>query len=134
MRRSSLDIALRYLPLVIGCAAIFAVSSMPRPPIPTLLLFPHSDKVMHGVAYAVLGLLSLYGARARAGGLTRGAKLEAALVAVLWGVSDEVHQHFVPGRSTSAADLAADASGALFGVLVVGAWLWRPRGAPRQPS
>lgn len=134
MRRSSLNVALRYLPMVIGCAAIFAVSSMPRPPIPALLLFPHSDKVMHGIAYGVLGLLALFGARARAGGLTKGAQLEAALVAVLWGVSDEVHQHFVPGRSTSAADLAADATGALLGVFFVGAWLWRPRGAPRQPS
>lgn len=39
------------------------------------------------------------------------------LFCVIYGVSDEVHQLFVPGRYSSVADLAADAIGAGLGYL-----------------
>lgn len=47
--------------------------------------------------------------------------LPAWLTASLLGVADEVHQHFVPGRTMQVSDMALDAVGALLGVLV--AWL-----------
>jgi len=44
--------------------------------------------------------------------------LPAWLIASLVGVADEVHQHFVPGRTMQVSDMALDAGGALLGVLV----------------
>jgi VanZ family protein len=40
----------------------------------------------------------------------------AFALTVLYGVADETHQSFVPGRVASEADLAVDAAGALTGV------------------
>ncbi len=136
MARSVVGVALRYVPALLGAAAIFAVSSMPRPPIPEVLTFWNSDKLLHTAAYALLATLVLLGARARTGRLGRAARIEAALVATLYGVSDEWHQSFVPGRSTSVYDLVADAAGAMIGAFVVGVVLLRawPRSRGGQPS
>jgi VanZ family protein len=129
-------LALGYLPLILGCAAIFVASSMPGPPIPTPLAFPHSDKLLHACAYAVLGTLALFGAARRIGAAERRASIEAALVAAIYGASDELHQAFVPGRTSELLDLAADSSGGLLGAFVLGPMLWRAwaRRRERQPS
>lgn len=52
---------------------------------------------------------------------TRKAPL-SLLIAGLYGVSDEVHQYFVPGRSASAYDALADVLGA---GLVCGLWYFK---------
>lgn len=75
-----------------------------------LSLFPEGfDKVAHGGAFLVLsGFLTL----------ATGRPVLAALLATLYGLSDEVHQAFVPGRYSDPLDLLADAVGA-----AMGAWL-----------
>lgn len=79
------------------------------------------DWITHGTAYFVLGLLVC---RASAGGVGRSfSSGDAALVVLLctlYGVSDEFHQSFVPGRDSSAWDVAKDLAGA--GLAAV---LWR---------
>ena len=45
----------------------------------------------------------------------------AWIIASLYGVVDEIHQYFVPGRVFSVADMVLNASGALVGVGIV--WL-----------
>ena len=45
----------------------------------------------------------------------------AVLIASLYGVSDEYHQRFVPGRMFDVLDMVADALGASAGAAVVGA-------------
>ena len=42
---------------------------------------------------------------------------QAFLVSALYAVSDEIHQHFVPGRSPMLRDVAIDCAGALAGIL-----------------
>ena len=42
----------------------------------------------------------------------------AFLIAVLYAVSDEVHQYFVPGRSMKAGDVAIDAASSFSAVLI----------------
>ena len=44
--------------------------------------------------------------------------LIAAVVGLCYGISDEVHQSFVPGREASVFDVLADGVGS-----VVGAWV-----------
>ena len=120
MTRSTIDVATRYLPALLLCVGIFLVSSMPKPPIPEVLVFWNSDKLLHAAAYCLFAVLVLVGAVARAGGVTRGARIEAALFAVGYGVTDELHQSIVPGRTMSVLDLTADTIGALLGAFVVG--------------
>ncbi len=74
------------------------------------------DYLAHGVAYAVLGGLYV---RALAGGQLATARWSlvwpAVVLAALYGLSDEFHQSFIPGRLASVSDLVADTVGALAG-------------------
>jgi VanZ family protein len=110
------DMATPWLLLVGLCGLIFWQSSGPLPldtPSP-----PGLDKIAHAAVYALLAWLA---ARAFATlPLKRPAgwvPWAAAVFATLYGLSDEVHQSFVPGRSADAWDLLADAAGAAIGAL-----------------
>lgn len=73
--------------------------------------------------FAGLALLILRGlTRGRLRQGTLGAMCGAALLAALYGVTDEWHQRFVPGRSYEYADMLADAVGAASATAVVGLW------------
>jgi VanZ family protein len=99
--------------------AIFVVSAQPDPPLPSSM----TDKQGHSAAYAGLAVLVT---RAVTGGLgapvTLARAASAAVATTAYGVSDEWHQSFVPGRQADAADVWADAVGAVLGVGVCGAW------------
>jgi VanZ family protein len=53
----------------------------------------------------------------------RGWRLEHALMAaslaIVYAVSDEVHQRFVPGRTAAAGDVGIDALGAVVGQIAL---------------
>jgi VanZ family protein len=80
-----------------------------------------SDKVIHAGAYAVLAALAT---------LATGNPVVGASLAVLYGVTDEVHQSFVPGRFPSVGDLVADAIGAALGSGLVAYLVLRSKRAP----
>lgn len=94
--------------------------------------FPFRDKGAHVVEYGVLGMLV---AHALAG--TYPSRSRAALwwwatgLTVLFGMTDEIHQAFVPGRSSDILDVAADAVGAVAGASVR-LWLIRPNGVTQH--
>ncbi len=68
---------------------------------------PHPwDKAAHFAAYALLGFLWRRGL---------GRFRPAFLLSALYGVVDEGHQSFVPGREVSFGDLLADFLGAYLG-------------------
>ena len=100
--------------LALWCVGTFVLSSQSDPEDYVGVRFRLNDKVEHGVAYATGGFLA-----GGAFGFLRDRRRLAAAVAFcgLWGASDEWHQSFVPGRSASAADLAADVVGASVGGL-----------------
>jgi VanZ family protein len=106
------DTLSRWGPVIGYAGFIFYLSS--RSSLPgNIGLFP--DKLGHAILYSVLGVL-LSRALTKPGGLskiTRG--LLAVLLATAYGVSDELHQSFVPHRTMDIADVAADFVGAAIG-------------------
>lgn len=96
-------------------ALIFVLSSM-KIVTPAIEEFPLQDKGVHFVEYGVLGFLC---ATASLRTWTdRGAlrvAMVGALLAAAWGLSDEFHQAFVPGRAAEFGDLVADTLGAIAG-------------------
>ena len=97
------------LALLAFCSLIFLLSDQQILPMPTT--FEFQDKFLHTGAYWVMGLLSWrafrhFGMSASTLGLV------SFLFCSLYGVSDEWHQSFVPGRESSAADWLADSFGA----------------------
>lgn len=73
------------------------------------------------MSYGLLALLLLWALPERGLGTRRSYAL-AATLAVLYGLSDEFHQAFVPGRNATAFDVVIDALGALLALSLFAAW------------
>ena len=110
---------LLWIPVFALMAAIFVASSMSSPPTPAGV----SDKSLHWLAYALLAALTLR-ALAEATWANVGARtvLAAWAIASAYGVTDEFHQRFTPGRHADWYDIAADALGAASAVGALWAW------------
>ena len=100
-------------------AVIFYVSSLHQPPLPPGV----SDKPAHAVGYLGLGVVI---ARALSGGLPLRLTLRRVLMglalASFYGITDEWHQYFVPGRSADIADWYSDSIGSAIGLFACWAW------------
>ena len=111
-------------------ALIFGLSSISGlPPAPGGV----DDSVAHALAYGVLAALLLRGlSGARWRGVSVSAAGVAVLLATLYGVTDEAHQWFVPGRTVEVSDLVADALGATVAAGLLLAWgiMWSARAGP----
>lgn len=107
----------RWGPVVAYCALIFVLSAQSGFDFAPRALWDF-DKVLHLVEYGALAALLLRATQRPALSL---------LTASLFGVSDEVHQYFVPDRSASPYDALADAAGA---GIVCAMWYWRRRPKP----
>ncbi len=73
-------------------------------------------KGAHLTVYLILGVLSA-NALHFSGVTGKKAFGYALLISVLYAISDEVHQAFVPGRGPSAFDVLIDSSGATIGII-----------------
>lgn len=106
-----------WFPILVYCLFIFIQSSHPSPDIGPD--WPFKDKVLHFIAYALLGALFL-----RAFKTTRIKHhlkliiMLSILLSSLYGISDEIHQSFVPYRTADAMDALADILGSAFGVYI----------------
>ncbi|NPV04998.1 MAG: VanZ family protein [Syntrophaceae bacterium] len=105
-----------FLPAVGYAALIFAVSSMNldveelRP----VLTF---DKLLHLAEYYILGYLLMRAFTTSGIPLLAASPAAAAIVVgSLYGVSDEIHQAFVPGRVASMMDVLFDTAGVTLAV------------------
>src|SRR5207249_3243393 len=82
-----------------------------------------TDKHEHFFFYGILAALAL---RALAKGEWRGIQtttvIGAVLISSLYGVSDEFHQRFVPGRTYEVGDMVADAIGSAAAAGLLWAW------------
>ena len=81
---------------------------------PFYLVYRYPDKFFHVLLYMGFGLLLNVALRSsRNEVLTKYAVLFALLIGTLYGITDELHQFFVPYRSASSLDLCADFIGLL---------------------
>jgi len=110
-----------WFPLITYCIFIFIQSSFPS--IESIPELPYIDKQLHFFAYAVLGALFLRAYKT----LQIRNKLKLLIIlsvlsSSLYGISDELHQHFVSSRSAERSaewmDILADIFGSVFGVFI----------------
>jgi VanZ family protein len=105
---------LLFLALAIAWAgAIFYLSS--KSSIHTPTLFPGQDKLFHLIAFGVLAFFSLGALRPAASGYHSAQVWLTVVLVTLYGLLDEFHQYYVPGRTVEFYDILADASGGLLG-------------------
>ena len=102
----------RWLAPALAAAAILVGTSIPRLPMPG----GSWDKAWHFGGYALLGLALGWSV----GGPWR--RLARAAVGIaLFGALDELHQSWIPGRSTDPADWLADSAGGATGLALIAA-------------
>jgi VanZ family protein len=118
-----------WLPPIALMALIFVLSSMPS------LGSGSSDEwkldahsVAHLTIYLPLGFLLLRGLLSQ--GVSR-AIWWTLVIGVLYAVSDEIHQAFVPGRTPSLLDIGMDGLGLVFGIV---AWRQLARRSAPAPA
>ena len=115
------------VPMLVVMGTIFYLSHQPGGSF-NLPDIPNFDKLLHAGIYGVLAATVLFAApvwlKTKSLALTA---FVAVFVCFLYGISDEFHQSFIPGRDVSGWDLAADVVGAS-GM----AWFWLRRKAPNR--
>ena len=106
---------LYWLPLILYCLFIYIQSAHPSPEqIPSI---PFIDKVLHCAAYGIMGILFYRACQTlRIKDNIHMLILISVVSASLYGISDEIHQSFVPFREAEVADVIADIIGAFSGV------------------
>lgn len=108
-------------PVVLWCAVIFALSDIPSLRISEAWWDFVLRKVAHLTEYAVLSWLVVRALAGTTSWPTPRILCTALAFSVLYAISDEWHQSFVPGRTGSVVDVGIDALGAATGIL------WRNR-------
>jgi VanZ family protein len=119
-----------YVPLIFYWILLFTATSLPAAHVPS---FAVSDKIKHFSAFfglsILLSLTLLYQEKIL---LFKKYFLVAALIICsFYGLVDEIHQSFVPGRNSEFLDWVADSLGAATGVLLVDYLLKKFKYSPR---
>lgn len=103
-----------HIALILYLIAIFVTSSIPGDEFPKVE-FKFTDKFVHMAIFGVLFILFFYSLKYQ----TKNVKLQkhslkfSLLFTSLYGITDELHQYFIPNRSCEFADWVADVAGAL---------------------
>ena len=106
-----------WLPLIGYAALMFYLSSQSSIP----KFFPGfylSDKLLHGIEYAIFGGLVFHALQdsPKTPETLKKTIVFSFLLVLLYGISDETHQYFVPKRDASFFDLIADLVGGGLGI------------------
>jgi len=112
-------VVLVFLPLIIYWPALFIGTSIPVQSIPSI--FEFGDKLEHIAAYGGLSILLNLAIifQDRYGNIKIKHNLFAFIAAACYGILDEIHQIFIPGRSCELLDFAADLIGIIIGLIFI---------------
>jgi VanZ family protein len=106
------------IPAILYSVLIFGISSIPQTKLPRLDIL-NFDKLNHLIEYTFYAMtLFLAFSNAKSEKIIKYAGLLTILTGLLFGITDEIHQIFVPGREFSMFDYAADTLGILLGVFI----------------
>ena len=114
---------LKIIPMILTMGIIFFLShqssyifSLP------ISLFSGSDKIAHLIIYCMLALSTIYAfSESFKKKYPSWVMVITAVFCLFYGLSDEFHQSFIPGRFVSIFDVAADFMGAVLGCIL---WVW----------
>ncbi len=109
-----------WFPVILYASLIFSLSATPDKYIPEL--FPGADKISHFLEYLPLGFLTVRAILKSARVEPFHSLLIAGFMVLLFSLSDEVHQIFVPGRSFDLLDAFFDLCGSVTGSIL---YRWR---------
>ena len=107
-----------YVPLIIYWVIIFIGTTLPSSQLPNW--GPLTDKEKHFIAYFLLSVLLNFALsfQMKKPRLSKYSHFFTFIIVALYGILDELHQSFIPGRSCDIHDWYADISGALLGVIL----------------
>jgi VanZ family protein len=103
---------LKWVPAIIICSISVYLSSQPT--IEKMPSFLYADKLVHLVCFAGLAFWVAFGFN-----LKKYSQFWISSIFVsVYGIIDEIHQSFTPGRSVSFFDWCCDSIGAVLGSLI----------------
>lgn len=109
-----------WIPPLLWSAVIFTFSTLPTVQTTDIFLGDFLfKKSAHVIEYGILATL-LYRALINSNINTKKAMWYAVILSSLYGISDEFHQSFVPGRTPTLRDMLIDTAGAsifIFGIV-----------------
>jgi len=107
-----------WLPVLLWAAVIFGlscISSFPDP-VGNFLAFENFDRFAHLIEYAIFSFLLARALKhTPRDNIKHNFRMLAIILAIVYGVTDEIHQSFVPLRTMSLIDLSFDSLGAVLG-------------------
>lgn len=107
------------LPAILYSIFIYVMSSFSAPPTPTFEL-EWGDKVTHAGAFGLMMLFTFRAVRWLLPARALGVQVAIALLyCITYGATDELHQSFVPERSSDIFDWIADSVGAALGAIFI---------------
>lgn len=102
---------LKWIPALIIFGIGFYLSSQSS--LGNMPAFPYADKIVHLICFAGLAFWVAFGCNLP--GKSKKEVILPTIIVSLYGVIDEIHQSFTPGRSSTVSDWIADTIGALLG-------------------
>lgn len=110
-------VIIKLIPALIYAIIISFASSVHGTNLPNLGFEVH-DKLIHATEYFLLGLLIVWGLHFEWPlPISDRRAILAAAIAIAYGAIDEIHQSFVPGRSSEIQDWLADVFGVILAVV-----------------
>ena len=112
------------LPALITAGTIFYVSSLERIELP-LSQISFNDLIFHSFAYFLFGLTLVVAAYPWHTSFDYPLRTYSILIGIgiLYGLSDEIHQYFVPNRSCTISDFLADSIGVIISIIAAKIWI-----------